>query len=104
MADIDRNSVRAFLSGVLAANSIGHLATAAAGKEYLTPLAGKHSGPLVNAVWGGSNLVGGLALVRFATGPGHRWGPEIHAFGAGAAVFAVWGFLSELVFENNIVD
>lgn len=104
MADIDRTSLRAFLSGVLTANSLAHLATAAAGKEHLTPLAGKHSGPFANAVWGGSNLVGGLALARSATAPGHRWGPEIHAFGAGAATFAVWGLLSELVFENNIVD
>lgn len=101
MATIDGNSVRAFLAGVLTVNSIGHLATAVAGKEHLTPLAGRGSGPVVNAVWGGSNLVGGLALARSAARPGRRWGSEINAFGAGAAAFGAWMFLSELLLEVN---
>ncbi|USQ78873.1 hypothetical protein NF556_14730 [Ornithinimicrobium faecis] len=101
MAEINSNSVRAFLSGVLTVNSIDHLATAAVGKEFLTPLAGKNSGPLVNALWGGANLMGGLALARSAASPGPRWGPEAHAFGAGAAAFATWMFLSEVLLEVN---
>src|SRR5690625_3342583 len=83
-------SIRAFVGGLLTANSLGHLATAAAGKEHLTPLAGRRSGPGVNAVWGLLNLGGGLAVVRGGRSHGSRWGPELHAFGAGAAVFAMW--------------
>lgn len=104
MAQINSTSVRAFLSGVLTVNSIDHLATAVMGKEFLTPLADKHSGPSVNALWGGMNLVGGLALARSAASPGRRWGPEMHAFGAGAAGFAAWMFLSEMLFEVNSAD
>lgn len=63
--------VRAFAGGVLCANSLGHLASAAAGKEHLTPLAGRRSGPAVNAVWGLLNLGGGLLLGR-AAAPPHR--------------------------------
>jgi hypothetical protein len=86
----DRHSVRAFLAGVLTANSLAHLATAAAGKEHLTPLAGRSSGPAVNAAWGAANLVGGLVLVRAAGGPQRRWDHRLVAFDAGAAVFAAW--------------
>lgn len=101
MTAIDRTHARAFLAGVLTANSLGHLATAAAGKEHLTPLAGRRSGPLVNAVWGGGNLLGGLVAARGLSSPGPRWGRELHAFGAGAAGFAAWMFLSELLWSVN---
>ncbi|MCK0111474.1 hypothetical protein MWU75_04900 [Ornithinimicrobium sp. F0845] len=101
MAAFDRSTVRPLLAGVLTANSLGHLATAAAGKEHLTPLAGRHSGPIVNAVWGGANLLGGLVLARAAASPGRRWGREINAFAAGATGFAAWMFLSELAWPVN---
>ena len=94
-------SIRAFVGGLLAANSLGHLATAAAGKEHLTPLAGRRSGPGVNAVWGLLNLGGGLAVVGIGGSPGSRWGPELHAFGAGAASFAVWMVVSNRVLGTN---
>ena len=94
-------SIRAFVGGLLAANSLGHLATAAAGKEHLTPLAGRRSGPGVNAVWGLLNLGGGLAVVRSGRSHGSRWGPELHAFGAGAAVFAMWMVVSNRVLGTN---
>src|SRR5690625_7348583 len=85
---------RAFAGGVLCANSLGHLATAAAGKEHLTPLAGRRSGPGVNAVWGLLNLGGGLAVVGVGGSPGSRWGPGLHALGAGAAACAGWSGVS----------
>lgn len=94
--------VRAFVAGVLAANSLGHLVTAAAGKEHLTPLAGRRSGPVANAVWGLLNLAGGAALVRRAARPGRRWGPELDAFGAGAAVFAAWMAVSNRLLGTNV--
>lgn len=93
--------VRAFAGGVLCANSLGHLASAAAGKEHLTPLAGRRSGPAVNAVWGLLNLGGGLLLGRAAAPPGRRWGAELHAFGAGAAGFALWMAASNRVLQTN---
>lgn len=95
----DRRSVRSFAAGVLSVNSLAHLATAAAGKEHLTPLAGKHSGPMVNAVWGAVNLIGGLALARSAATPGRRWGGEKYAFGSGVVVFGLWMDLSERLFN-----
>lgn len=97
-----RRTVRAVLGGLLAANSLGHLATAVAGKEHLTPLAGRHSGPAVNAAWGLLNLAGGLALVRGAATPGRRWGTELDGFGAGAAAFAAWMAVSNRVTTTNV--
>lgn len=101
MTRIDPNSVRAFLAGVLTVNSVGHLATAAAAKQHLTPLAGRRSGSVANAVWGGANLVGGLVLARTGASAGERWGGELNAFGAGAAVFSTWMFVSELAMPLN---
>jgi hypothetical protein len=89
------------MAGVLAVNSIGHLATAVAGKEHLTPLAGRRSGPTVNAIWGAANLAGGLILARRAATPGPRWGADLHAFGIGAASFAAWMALSERLLGTN---
>ncbi len=102
MAPQRRTTVRAVAGGLLAANSLGHLATAAAGKEHLTPLAGRHSGPVVNAAWGVLNLAGGLLLVRRAASPGRRWGTELDGFGAGAAAFAVWMAVSNRVTAVNV--
>lgn len=101
MGQISKKSLGAFFAGVLTVNSLGHLATAAAGKEQLTPLAGRHSGPAVNALWGVLNLGGGLVIARKSRTPGVRWGREIHAFDAGAATCAAWMALSEPVFRFN---
>jgi hypothetical protein len=54
--------MRSLIAGVLVANSAPHLASAAAGRWHLTPLAGRNSGLAVNAVWGTLSLVGGLLL------------------------------------------
>jgi hypothetical protein len=94
-------TARSFLGGVLAANSLAHLATAVTGREHLTPLAGRTSGPVVNAVWGGANLLGGLLLTRSAGGPGRRWDERLVAFDAGAAAFAAWMALSEGLMRVN---
>ncbi|OAV59416.1 hypothetical protein [Enteractinococcus helveticum] len=64
MASNHNRSVGAFFAGVFMVNSLGHFATAIAGKQHLTPLAGRRSGPAVNALWGAMNLAGGLALAR----------------------------------------
>ena len=87
--------VVAFVGGLLVANSAPHLASAVAGREHLTPLAGRGSSPLVNLVWGAANLAGGLALVRVATGPGRRWDRRLVAFEVGAVTFAAWMAASE---------
>lgn len=93
----------AFVGGLLVANSAPHLASAAAGREHLTPLAGRRSSPLVNLVWGAANLAGGLALVRSATGPGRRWDRRLVAFEAGAVTFAAWMAASEAMAPMNSV-
>ena len=72
-------------------NSLVHLASAGAKKQYLTPLGGQESGPRANALWGLANLVGGSALARAAAGPGHRRGPEFRASGPGSAAVALSG-------------
>lgn len=95
-------TVRAFLAGMLTVNSVGHLATAAADKQYLTPLAGRRSGPAINAVWGAPSLGSGLAVARWARTPGNQWGEEMHAFNAGAAVFAAWAAFSDRVMDINV--
>lgn len=97
----DSSQTRSFFAGVLAVNSIGHLATAVAGKEHLTPLAGRRSGPTVNAIWGAANLAGGLALAHAAATPGRRWGADLHAFATGAAIFAGWMAVSERLLGTN---
>lgn len=104
MGKIFSKSAGAFCAGVLTVNSLGHLATAAAGKEYLTPLAGRRSGPAVNALWGAMNLGGGLVFARRSRTPGARWGREVHAFNAGAVTFAAWVLLSELAFRTNLKE
>lgn len=90
-----------FFAGVLTVNSIAHWATAVAQNEHLTPLAGRHSGPVVNAIWGVMNLSGGLAIARLFRTPGARWGQEKHAYGAGVATFGAWMLCSELMWRTN---
>ncbi|MEL7975843.1 hypothetical protein AAG589_08245 [Isoptericola sp. F-RaC21] len=87
--------VAAFVGGLLVGNSAPHLASAATGREHLTPLAGRESSPLVNLAWGAANLAGGLALLRAAAGPGRRWDRRLVAFEAGVVTFAVWMAASE---------
>lgn len=91
----------AFVSGMLTVNSGVHLAAAAAGQDTFTPLAGYSSGSKANAIWGGMNLVGGLALARWAIPSGQGWGAEGRAFDAGAALFAIWLAVSERVLGFN---
>lgn len=95
-------TVPTFLAGMLTVNSVGHLATAAAGKQHLTPLAGRRSGPAINAIWGALSLGGGLAVAHWARTPGNQWGEEMHAFNAGAAVFAAWAAFSDRVMDINV--
>lgn len=93
---------RSVIAGVLVANSAPHLASAAAGHEHLTPLAGRRSGPGVNALWAVANLVGGLALLRRGRSPGTtRWGVELRSFEAGYLAFAAWMALSERLMPVN---
>ncbi|XRQ09088.1 hypothetical protein ACN3XK_73525 [Actinomadura welshii] len=83
--------VQSFIAGVLFANTAPHLATAVTGRRHLTPLAGRNSGPAVNAVWAGLNLAAGVALLRRARRGGEqRWDADLVAFEAGAVVFAAW--------------
>lgn len=93
--------MKAFTAGVLAANSLAHLASAAAGKEHLTPLAGRSSGAGVNAAWGLANLLGGLVMARSAAGPERRWDQRLVAFDAGAATFGAWMVASEALSRVN---
>jgi hypothetical protein len=58
--------VRSVVAGVLVANSAPHLATAVAGRQHLTPLAGRDSPPAVNLVWAAANLLGGALVLRGA--------------------------------------
>ncbi|MFC0672961.1 hypothetical protein [Brachybacterium hainanense] len=88
----------AVLGGILSANSIPHLATAAAGRRMLTPLAGKDSSPAVNALWGAANLAAGLLVIRAATAKGARWAPQLPRIAAGAAAFSLWAVVGEKVF------
>ncbi|MFD1717089.1 hypothetical protein [Georgenia deserti] len=99
-----RQTLTSFGAGVLCANSLPHLATAAAGHQHMTPLAGKASNRWVNLVWGGVNLVGGLALVAGPQGGGRRWGRRYHAFGYGVAAFSLWAAVAEHIFPLNVDD
>ncbi|MEV4178418.1 hypothetical protein [Nonomuraea sp. NPDC049709] len=97
-------TARAFVAGMLVANSAPHLATAVTGHRHLTPVAGKTSGPGVNLVWGLANLAGGLALVRSsarAGKPGDAWDGRLVAFEGGCLVFAAWMAASERFFPMN---
>lgn len=94
--------LRSFLAGVLAGNSAPHLATAVARRRHLTPLAGRDSGPAVNGLWGGINLLGGLLLLTPDNhrAPGH-WNRDLLSFEGGVLVMAVWMVASERVLRTN---
>ena len=98
-----RPIARSFLAGVLAANSLPHLATALTGHRHLTPLRGRESSPRVNLLWGCANAVAGAVLLRSAqdrAGDG-RWDARLVAFDAGAAAFATWMTVSEATMKMN---
>jgi len=96
-----KKNFAAFTAGMLCANSLAHLATAATGRKFLTPIAGRDSNRIVNGIWGASNLLGGLTLIgSVARGQG-RWDASLVAFDLGAAVFAGWMVASERVLKVN---
>lgn len=93
--------IAAAAAGVLCANALEHLATAAVSGRMLTPLAGHDSSPAVNALWGGMNLVGGLVLIRVCSRKVASRGRVPEAFGIGAAASATWAVVGERMFEFN---
>ncbi len=88
-------------AGVLCANALPHLATAAAGRRMLTPLAGRDSPASVNALWGAMNLGGGLLLLRAGLRGTDPAEPVPEAFALGVAGFAVWAVAGERLFGFN---
>jgi len=96
--------VRSVVAGVLVANSAPHLATAVAGRQHLTPLAGRDSPPAaVNLVWAAANLLGGALVLRGAAAvrqPGH-WDDRLVAFEAGYLSWALWMTVSEYLLRVN---
>ena len=94
--------LRSFLAGVLVGNSAPHLATALTRRRHLTPLAGRESGPAVNGLWGGINLLGGLLLLTPDNhrAPG-RWDRDLLAFEGGVLAMAAWMVGSERVLGTN---
>ncbi|MEU6034351.1 hypothetical protein ABZ801_03000 [Actinomadura sp. NPDC047616] len=94
--------ILSFAAGALVANSAPHLATAVTGRRHMTPLAGRRSGPAVNAVWAGLNLVGGAALLQASRRRGgRRWDDDLVAFEAGYLAFALWMAASERFLPMN---
>lgn len=88
--------ITSFLAGLMVANSSPHLATMITGRRHLTPIGGRNSGPLVNGVWAGLNLAGGLALLQPSRRRGGAvWDGDLHAFEFGCLTFAAWMALSE---------
>ncbi|MCW4457881.1 hypothetical protein [Microbacterium sp. MPKO10] len=100
---------RSFIAGVLVANSAPHLATAVAGRQHLTPLGGRRSGPGINAIWGVLNLAGGLALLARGRSKSDvqrragsaRWTDDLPSFETGYLVFAAWMAISERLMKTN---
>jgi len=88
--------ITSFLAGVLIANSSPHLATLITGREHLTPLAGRNSGPVVNGAWALLNLAGGIALLQPSRRRGgRRWDSDLPAFEFGCLAFAAWMAVTE---------
>lgn len=96
-----RPRIAAAAAGVLCANALPHLVTAAAGWRMLTPLAGRDSPAWVNGVWGAANLAGGLLLLRVASRDGTAVASRRESFGLGAAAFAIWAVVGERAFAFN---
>lgn len=100
---LSRKGIGAFAAGVLCANSLPHLATAAANRQLMTPFAGRSSGRWANLGWGGINLAAGLALAA-TRDSSQRWTGRLTAFGIGAAAFSAWSVVGETVFRFNSRD
>lgn len=99
---MSQSRMRSFVAGVLIANAAPHLATAVVRKEHLTPLAGRGSGPAVNAAWAGLNLAAGVALLGSTRrGDGRRWGNDLVAFEGGCLALAAWMAGTERFFPVN---
>lgn len=94
---------RAFLAGVLVANSAPHLGSFVAGRRHLSPLGGRAAGPTANLVWGLANAVCGYLLLRGAPPPNdtQRWDSTLLAFEAGAATWSLWSVSSETVLRTS---
>lgn len=93
-----------FVSGVLVANGAPHLATAAGGKQHLTPLAGSRSSAVTNGVWGACHLAAGCLLTRACAGEGRQWDARLHAFEAGYLAMVTWITLSERLMKVKVRD
>jgi hypothetical protein len=91
-----------FAAGLLVANAAPHLATAVTGRRHLTPLAGRDSGPGVNAAWSALNIGAAIGLLAWsARGKRTRWDADLVAFGLGHATFSAWMAASEAVARVN---
>lgn len=94
--------VRSVLAGMLVANSAPHLASAVANRQHLTPLAGRQSGPGVNAIWALANLAGAGLVLRASRSPKTtRWGADLLAFETGYLAFAAWMAATERLWSPN---
>lgn len=93
--------IAAAAAGVLCANALPHLGTAAAGWRMLTPLGGRDSSAWINGIWGTANLAGGLMLLRAVARDGQEVGARRESFGVGTAAFAVWAVVGERAFAFN---
>ncbi|HEX7351958.1 hypothetical protein [Brachybacterium sp.] len=56
---------------------------------------------MVNALWGGADLVGGLLLARAVTGEGPKATARREAFGFGVAAFSAWAVVGERIVGVN---
>jgi hypothetical protein len=83
------------------ANSAPHLATAITKHQHLTPLAGRSSGPGINAVWAAINLAGSAVLLIAGRQRSRRWDADLPAFETGYLAFAAWMMLSERLLAPN---
>lgn len=98
------STTRTFVSGVLLANALPHLASALAGRRHLTPLAGRDSSPAVNLVWAMANASVGGVLLRSAAGDAstdQRWDERLLSFEAGALTLTLWMLMSERLGRVN---
>jgi len=88
-----------FVSGLLLTNGVPHFVQGVSGSPFQSPFASPHgvgeSSPLVNALWGFANLVGGIVLLWFFRPQGSGVVVGWIVVGAGALLAAVqlsWHF------------
>lgn len=101
---MDHPRIAGFVAGLVTANALPHLATAAAGRRLMTPFGGAASGRRANAAWGGINLAAGLALVARSSVGEDSWPDHVAAFGAGGATFLAWSATAEAVLRFNAAE